>query len=220
MSGAGKGRFVTELARHAPHLRLQMFDLPPVLERASERVSQAGLSERISLHPGSFIDDPLPTGADLITLVRVLHDLMGLDAGAVLITDDGQAVAAHVPAERVAIGPGVADRIARAAVQDLLGAGHSIATATCYVEGRSVVDDLMAPDPAPGEANAEALESRLPILRFFEFGHLPEDVQAIASPFRRVALRMANRLPASAETAAGLRKLLEAKDCAVRAYLK
>ena len=72
--GAGKGRFVTELARHAPHLRLQMFDLPPVLERARERVAQAGLSERISLHPGSFIDDPLPTGADLITLVRVLHD--------------------------------------------------------------------------------------------------------------------------------------------------
>lgn len=72
--GAGQGRFVMALARHAPHLQLQMFDLPPVLAPARERMAQAGLGERVSLHPGSFIDDPLPTGADLITLVRVLHD--------------------------------------------------------------------------------------------------------------------------------------------------
>ena len=72
--GAGQGRFVTALARHAPHLQLQMFDLPPVLAQARVRLAQAGLGERVQLHPGSFIDDPLPTGADLITLVRVAHD--------------------------------------------------------------------------------------------------------------------------------------------------
>ena len=72
--GAGQGRFVSALARHAPHLQLQMFDLPPVLAQAGERLAQAGLRERVQLHPGSFIDDPLPTGADLITLVRVAHD--------------------------------------------------------------------------------------------------------------------------------------------------
>jgi demethylspheroidene O-methyltransferase len=33
-----------------------------------------GLSDRAQLHPGSFLDDPLPEGADLITLVRVAHD--------------------------------------------------------------------------------------------------------------------------------------------------
>ena len=72
--GAGQGRFVSALARHAPHLQLKMFDLPPVLEQARARLAQAGLAARVQLHPGSFIDDPLPTGADLITLVRVLHD--------------------------------------------------------------------------------------------------------------------------------------------------
>ena len=72
--GAGQGRFVSALALHAPHLQLQMFDLPPVLAQAHGRLTQAGLRERVQLHPGSFIDDPLPTGADLITLVRVAHD--------------------------------------------------------------------------------------------------------------------------------------------------
>ena len=72
--GAGQGRFVTALAAHAPHLQLKMFDLPPVLAQARERVDAAGLGARVQLHPGSFLQDPLPTGADLITLVRVAHD--------------------------------------------------------------------------------------------------------------------------------------------------
>ena len=72
--GAGQGRFVSALAAHAPHLQLKMFDLPPVLAQARERVDAAGLGARVQLHPGSFLQDPLPTGADLITLVRVAHD--------------------------------------------------------------------------------------------------------------------------------------------------
>lgn len=72
--GAGKGRFVSELAAHAPHLKFKMFDLPPVLSLARDNLQAKGLTERVSLHPGSFLDDPLPEGADLITLVRVAHD--------------------------------------------------------------------------------------------------------------------------------------------------
>ncbi|MFM1908613.1 MAG: Demethylspheroidene O-methyltransferase [Pseudomonadota bacterium] len=72
--GAGVGRFVGELASHAPHLRFKMFDLPPVLALAREGLQAQGLTERVTLHPGSFLDDPLPEGADLITLVRVAHD--------------------------------------------------------------------------------------------------------------------------------------------------
>lgn len=72
--GAGKGRFVSELAAHAPHLKFKMFDLPPVLALAREGLQAKGLTERVALHPGSFLDDPLPEGADLITLVRVAHD--------------------------------------------------------------------------------------------------------------------------------------------------
>ncbi len=72
--GAGQGRFVSALAAHAPQLQLQMFDLPPVLAQARTRLEAAGLGARVALHPGSFLEDPLPTGADLITLVRVAHD--------------------------------------------------------------------------------------------------------------------------------------------------
>ncbi len=72
--GAGQGRFVTALAAHAPHLQLKMFDLPPVLAQANERLDAAGVRARVQLHPGSFLQDPLPAGADLITLVRVAHD--------------------------------------------------------------------------------------------------------------------------------------------------
>ena len=72
--GAGKGRFVSELAAYAPHLQFKMFDLPPVLALAREGLQAKGLTQRVTLHPGSFLDDPLPEGADLITLVRVAHD--------------------------------------------------------------------------------------------------------------------------------------------------
>jgi demethylspheroidene O-methyltransferase len=72
--GAGKGRFASELATHAPHLKVKLFDLPPVLELAKANVQQRGLSDRMSFHPGSFLHDDLPSGADLITLVRVAHD--------------------------------------------------------------------------------------------------------------------------------------------------
>ena len=45
--GAGKGRFVSELAAHAPHLKFKMFDLPPVLALATPRpvLAQARLLE-------------------------------------------------------------------------------------------------------------------------------------------------------------------------------
>jgi demethylspheroidene O-methyltransferase len=72
--GCGKGRFMTALAQRQPHLKVQLFDLPAVVDLARQRITQAGLSARAQCVPGSFIADPLPAGADLVTLVRVLHD--------------------------------------------------------------------------------------------------------------------------------------------------
>lgn len=63
------------------------------------------------------------------------------------------------------------------------------------------------------------MEEKYPILKYFAFDHLPEHLQAISQPFSMIANRMAE-LPEGPEVAAGLRKLLEAKDCAVRAALK
>ena len=62
---------------------------------------------------------------------------------------------------------------------------------------------------------AEAAK-RYPILQFFAFSPLPKNLQRIAEPFADLAFEMA-QAPGNAETSAGLRKLLEAKDCAVRA---
>lgn len=56
------------------------------------------------------------------------------------------------------------------------------------------------------------------ILKFFEFDHLPPRLQEIARPFKELAHSMAAQLE-GAELTAGLRKLLEAKDCMVRAAL-
>ena len=62
--------------------------------------------------------------------------------------------------------------------------------------------------------------SEYAILQHFQFDHLPEDLQAVSKPFCLLAREMASTLPGCAETSAGLRKLLEAKDCAVRAALE
>ena len=58
-----------------------------------------------------------------------------------------------------------------------------------------------------------------PIVQFFDYKHLPPHLQAISRPLGRVAYKMLRTLPPSAERTAGLRKLLEAKDCLVRARL-
>lgn len=58
------------------------------------------------------------------------------------------------------------------------------------------------------------------ILHYFDYKHLPEHLQAVSKPVHDLAHQMAAELPANAETTTGLRKLLEAKDCFVRAQIK
>lgn len=72
--GGGEGGFLVAAARRNPRLRLMLFDLPAVAARAQARLANAGLAQRASVHGGSFLGDPLPAGADAISLVRVLHD--------------------------------------------------------------------------------------------------------------------------------------------------
>lgn len=58
-----------------------------------------------------------------------------------------------------------------------------------------------------------------PLLRFFAFAHLPPKLQAFSEPFHDLAQHLTGILPDNAEREMMLRKLLEAKDCAVRASL-
>lgn len=55
--------------------------------------------------------------------------------------------------------------------------------------------------------------------RYFTYAHLPEHLQAISKPIADLQQMMDERLPDGPEKSAGMRKLLEAKDCFVRAAL-
>ena len=72
--GGGEGVFVREVARRYPDLALMIFELPAVAALAASRLAADGLGDRVGLHSGSFHTDPLPGGADLVTLIRVLLD--------------------------------------------------------------------------------------------------------------------------------------------------
>ncbi len=64
--------------------------------------------------------------------------------------------------------------------------------------------------------NTDAAE---PILQFFKFDHLPPALQDVSAPFCSLAFQVVGTLPRNPERTVALRKLLEAKDAAVRALL-
>ncbi len=55
--------------------------------------------------------------------------------------------------------------------------------------------------------------------QFFTYAHLPEKLQHVSRPFCDLASLIVDTLPSNPERTVALRKLLEAKDCAVRALL-
>jgi hypothetical protein len=58
-----------------------------------------------------------------------------------------------------------------------------------------------------------------PILQFFTYKHLPEHLQEVSKPFCELTIWISENLKSNSETSTALRKLLEAKDAAVRAKL-
>ena len=67
--GGGFGAFAQAVAEAYPDMRVSLLDLPVVVEGAREKVSS-----KVDTVAGSFRDDPLPEGADVISLIRVLYD--------------------------------------------------------------------------------------------------------------------------------------------------
>lgn len=57
------------------------------------------------------------------------------------------------------------------------------------------------------------------MLKWFEYGHLPEHLQAVSKPFGDLAVSLCETVQPGPERTVALRKLLEAKDAAVRAKL-
>lgn len=58
-----------------------------------------------------------------------------------------------------------------------------------------------------------------PMLQFFAYGHLRIELLQVSKPFHEMAVWIVDNLPRNPERTAALRKLLEAKDCAVRARI-
>lgn len=58
-----------------------------------------------------------------------------------------------------------------------------------------------------------------PNMKFFDFEHLPPHLRAVSAPIRELADEIDSSIPEGPEKDAGLRKLLEAKDCFVRASI-
>jgi len=72
--GGGAGAFLIAVGAHYPGLELVAFDLPAVIEVARARFAAAGLGARARAVGGDMFADSLPGDADVVSLVRVLHD--------------------------------------------------------------------------------------------------------------------------------------------------
>lgn len=72
---------------------------------------------------------------------------------------------------------------------------------------------------AVGASNAGWAMDNEPILQFFAFGHLKPELQEVSAQFGNLAAYVAANLPRNPERTVALRKLLEAKDAAVRAAI-
>ena len=82
--GGGDGTFLLAAAERSKEINLVLFDLPPVAERARQRFETLGLSGRARAVGGDFFRDELPEGADMVSLVRVVHDHNDADAKSLL----------------------------------------------------------------------------------------------------------------------------------------
>ncbi len=72
--GGGEGTFLTSVAANVPTLPLILYDLPPVAARAKAKFARLGLSQRAQALGGNFLTGSLPPIADIISLVRIVHD--------------------------------------------------------------------------------------------------------------------------------------------------
>ena len=71
--GGGSGVYTAAFLRAAPEMKATLFDRPPVIEMARERLKEAGVLHRVTLVPGDFYKDEFPTGHDLALISAIIH---------------------------------------------------------------------------------------------------------------------------------------------------
>ena len=72
--GGGQGTFLKKVFLSAPQLKRKLFDLPGVANLAKDSFALTTDHQDIEVYGGDFFKDPLPSGADLVTLIRVIFD--------------------------------------------------------------------------------------------------------------------------------------------------
>lgn len=155
--GGGDGTFIASVAQAAPALELTLFDLPAVAALAERRLAGTALAGRVRIAAGDFFRDPLPPGADLVTLVRVVHD------------HDDEAALALLKAVRRALAPGGELMIAEplAGVPDARRIGDAYFGPYLYVMGSGRprrLEELAALARAAGFGPLRRLPVRQPML--------------------------------------------------------
>jgi SAM-dependent methyltransferase len=71
--GGGSGTYTLAFLEASTAMQATLFDLPPVIEMARDRVQAAGMVGRITLTAGDFYKDELPPGHDLALLSAIIH---------------------------------------------------------------------------------------------------------------------------------------------------
>jgi SAM-dependent methyltransferase len=100
--GGGTGAMLAEILRARPQLRGTLVDLPRTVARSGEIFRAAGVADRVRTVGQSFFD-PLPVGADLYLLNKVLNDWPDRETTMIL----GRCAEAARPAGRILISGGV-----------------------------------------------------------------------------------------------------------------
>jgi demethylspheroidene O-methyltransferase len=155
--GGGDGAFLEAAAAKSPHLKLMLFDLPAVARRARERLGRAGLCSRTTVMGGDVFGDDLPTGADLVSLVRVIHDHDDLQALRIL-----QAVRRILPPGGVVL---VAEPMASTKGAEAMGAAYFGLYLLAMGQGRPrTPDELGALLMRGGFSRVRLRETRRPML--------------------------------------------------------
>lgn len=154
--GGGDGSFLAAAAKRTPSLKLMLFDLPAVAERARNNFQGRGLAERASAFGGSFLTDPLPEGADVASLVRVIHDHD--DAAAMTIF---RAVRKALPVHGRLL---VAEPMSGTPGAEPMGDAYFGFYLLAMGKGRPrSADELIAMLGAAGFANARLVSTRMPL---------------------------------------------------------
>lgn len=155
--GGGDGSFLAAAGRRWPHLRLMLFDLPPVAARAQARFERDGLADRAETFGGDVMRDALPSGADIVSLVRVIHD------------HDDEPALEIMRAARRALGPGgtllltepMSDTPGAEPIGDAYFGFYLLAMGSGRPRTREELTDMLH---AAGFTNVRSVRTRRPLL--------------------------------------------------------